>query len=322
MSFLQYSGKFEKIEENYEDSYIFFMNEGKNLIDNTYIEVTSPIIDNTFQKIFGENEQITKSLLNSLIYPEKERINKIEFLPTNRPGKIGEKNSFYSIRTDVLCKCYLDFDNEDEDKELIVDLEMQINFNKENTKRFIYYLKRLYSKYFDAKIIVLALVFRNVPNPYINKGTKTNLEEKDIYSNLEVNHYDEEFTIYQIDISYCYKLLLKEKKLRVIKKEIDDIGKEWLKFLNLPNWCSSIKKNYYVLPPLRMKFFKSKEVFLAFKILKDEDNIQYDMYLYDLEKINQKNEFVNNLIIQNKELKEMIKNLKEENEELKKSKKK
>ena len=71
-----------------------------------------------------------------------------------------------------------------------------------------------------------------------------------------------------------------------------------------------------------MKFFKSKEVFLAFKILKDEDNIQYDMYLYDLEKINQKNEFVNNLIIQNKELKEMIKNLKEENEELKKSKKK
>lgn len=303
MSFLQYSGKFDKFNEDYEDSYYFYMNDGNYLKDNTYIEVTSPVIDNTFQKIFGENETITKSLLNSLLYPKNERINKIDFLPTNRPGKISDKYSYGSIRTDVLCKCYLKEDNEDKETVLIIDLEMQINFNKENTKKFIYYLKRLYSKYIDTKIIVLALVFRNVPNPYLNKGTKTYLEEKDIYSKFEVNNHDDEFSIYQIDISYCYTLLLNNKeKIWIVEKEINDKGKEWLKFLNLPNWCGSYKKNYYVLPPLKKNFYKTKEVIEAFKILKDEDKIQYDMYLYDLEKIRKNKELFNNLLIQNQGL--------------------
>ena len=89
---------------------------------------------------------------------------------------------------------------------------MQIEFNKENTKRFINYLKTFYSNYGNMKIIVLALVFRNVPNPYVNKGNKTYLKESRIYSNKEVNIFDE-FRIYQIDISYCYKLILQKKRV-------------------------------------------------------------------------------------------------------------
>jgi hypothetical protein len=124
MSFLNYTGD---SEENKDGSYTFKMKQRKSLVDKEgYIEVTSPVIDNSFQKIFGQDENITKDLLNSIIYPKKDRIKNITFLPSNYAGEINSKYSLSSLRVDVLCKCDLSKDKNDKDLELIIDLEMQI----------------------------------------------------------------------------------------------------------------------------------------------------------------------------------------------------
>ena len=60
------------------------MEKEKDLVDKEgYIEDINPVLDNAFQKVFGQNENITKDLLNSIIFPKKNIIQKIIFLPTN-----------------------------------------------------------------------------------------------------------------------------------------------------------------------------------------------------------------------------------------------
>ena len=259
MSFLNYTGDFE---QNHDGSYIFKMEKDNYLVDKKgYFEVTNPVLDNAFQKIFGENENITKDLLNSIIYPKNNRIQKITLLPTNYAGPLYAKHSLGSIRADVLCRCDLYQDKNDKDLEIIVELEIQIEFNKENTKRFINYLKTLYSNYGNKRIIVLDLVFRNVPNPYVNKESKTYLKESGIYSNKEVNIFDE-FPIYQIDISHCYELIFTEKKnIWIISEDriLQKKGEEWIKYFNIPNWYGYYKENYYAFPSLDNIKFVSKE---------------------------------------------------------------
>ena len=321
MSFLKYTGN---SEINEDGSCTFKMEKQNNLVDEDgYIEVTSPVIDNSFQQIFGHNENITKDLLNSIMYPKKDRIKELTFLSTNYAGEINAKYSLGFIRVDVLCRCDLYEDKDDKDLELIVDLEMQIEFNKENTKRFINYLKTLYSNYETKKIIVLALVFRDVPNPYVNKGSKIYLKESRIDWDEEINIFDE-FPIYQIDISYCYNLIFKKGKSLWIMSEdkvLENKGKEWIKFFNIPNWCGYYKDNYYAFPTLKKILFESKEIPLALKILSKVDKTQYEMHLYDWEERVKNFELFEKLNKENEEQKKEIENLKKILKNMKKKKK-
>ena len=77
MSFLSYTGDVEKIND---DCYYFKMANNTKIIHDRYIEVTSPVIDISFTKILGENKNITRCFLNSMIYPNNERIEDIEFI--------------------------------------------------------------------------------------------------------------------------------------------------------------------------------------------------------------------------------------------------
>jgi len=215
MSFLKFTGI--SFKEN-EHCYIFEM-EGKKSqkYKDDSINIPSPIIDNNFKQVFGNNPDITKSLLNSLLYPKDNKIIKVEYLPGELPGEITQYpeqvslNSLDSIRVDILCKCTLENkileesqndseeengsnENQDEEDEkldldeeiefsnikvekektkqndmnkeniIIIDLEMQIGYNTENTRIFINYAKRLNLKY-NGKIIVLSLVYRGFENP-------------------------------------------------------------------------------------------------------------------------------------------------------------
>ena len=269
MSFLKYKGDVDKINDR---CYVFKMNDNINVTKEKYNEVANPILDNSFQKIFGYNNKITKSLLNSLIFPISKKIRCVQFLPTNIPGKIGARHSSRSIRCDVLCRCILSQDSNEREEEIIINIEMQIGFSKENIQRFIKYLKKLYSVYVETEIIVLVLVFRDIPNPRENKGSKTQIEEIKINSGENVNIFNE-FPIFQIDISYSYKSIFqRNENVWLIDKNsiIQNEGKEWIKFLNIANWCTYYSKDYFVFPPLERDFFINEEVFLALNILKRE----------------------------------------------------
>ena len=300
MSFLRFTGVVDKKDS----SFIFRMNKGKDLIENSYINIPNPIIDNSFKQIFGKNNEITKCLLNSILYPNEEKIEKVEFLTNDLPGRIPKYpepltlNSLDSIRVDVLCKCFLkneefeeegkknntvhmDLDNADKEY-IIVDLEIQLGFSFENTKRFIKYAKELDSLY-KKDIIVLALVYSGVSKPNKNKGTCICLEQSNLSDYKRVLSFTD-YIIYQIDLDFCNNLVLEGKKFWILdeNEKIKLKGKEWIKFLTLPSWCDeSDTDGYYIFPPLNENFFIGNSIFNAFRILFNQDRLTYQMNLYD-----------------------------------------
>ena len=155
MSFMDYKGKC-----NYdldEGLYKFTKNDNEIKKSKECIEIEDPTVDNTFKKIFLGDKSITISLLNSLLFPGKERIEDIVFLPTENPG--DGPYSRGSIRMDILCHCYLKKKNMKHyknDKDLIIDLEIEKGFKNTDDQRFLNYAKILVGKYVDIKIMVLA----------------------------------------------------------------------------------------------------------------------------------------------------------------------
>jgi len=379
MSFLNYIG--ECTYDGNDLSYKFKMKKGKALSLDSYINIPNPIIDNMFKQVFAKNTEISKSLLNSFLYPKEESIIKVEFLPTEIPGHIEvfpepiKLNSLDSIRVDVLCKCTLkddaqtekvnnkinDLESEEENKEdkaneemedekneeinkineikkeevkediqthmdlddqekktIIIDLEMQLGFSNENTKRFIKYAKELNYLY-GSQIIVLALVNSGTQNPRKNKGTLITLEQSNIPDYKRIFSYDD-YKIYQVDLDFCHKLILKDKPFWILNKEekVKEKGMEWIQYLTIPNWCTSFINGYYAFPPLNREFFINENIYEAFKIIFNQNGINYRMSLYDQ---TEKEKKVKDYIKVKKQNEELIKeniSLKEENEKLKK----
>ena len=52
-----------------------------------FINIPSPIVDNNFKEVFAKDPEITKSMLNDVIYPETKEILELEFIPTEMSGK-------------------------------------------------------------------------------------------------------------------------------------------------------------------------------------------------------------------------------------------
>ena len=175
----------------------------------------------------------------------------------------------------------MDLDNADKEY-IIVDLEIQLGFSFENTKRFIKYAKELDFLY-KKDIIVLALVYSGVSKPNKNKGTCICLEQSNLSDYKRVLSFTD-YIIYQIDLDFCNNLVSERKKFWTLdeNEKIKLKGKEWIKFLTLPSWCDeSDTDGYYIFPPLNENFFIGNSIFNAFRILFNQDRLTYQMNLYD-----------------------------------------
>ena len=152
--------------------------------DKIFMNIPRPITDTNFKQVFGKNPEIAKSLINSSLFPKTKKIKSIKYLSGELPGRIGaypedvNTKDFDLLRVDILCRCILEEDDREEDSEgdsiitdnrnidntYIIDLEMQIGFSIENTRRFLTYAKKLDLKYKD-RIIVLSLVSKGSLKP-------------------------------------------------------------------------------------------------------------------------------------------------------------
>ena len=314
MSFLKYTGDVEEIKY-----FKFEMNDNNIINGDKFIEVASPAIDVNFKTIFENNKEILRSLLNSLIFPETERIEEIEILPTIVPGY---KKYYYNldyIRLDILCACYLLESPDDEESKVLIDLQMIIDFNKNEINKYMNYLKNIYKE----NIIALALDFKHIESSYYNNGFKSSSELDKCKLNDEIEII-EDIPIYRIFLYYAYKSIFeRNEKFWVINEDnvLKNKGREWIKFFNIPNWCGYFKENYYLLPPFDNKFFESNEVKLAIQILANEDRYEYEMQINAQLNSNahkRKIESMKNVIKKNDE---KIKFLERKLEKLKKNKK-
>ena len=102
-------------------------------------------------------------------------------------------------------------DNNNSQNCIIIDLEIQIGFNIENTKRFIKYVKDLGILH-NNKLIVLSLVYTGFSNPKKNKKSLISLEKTTI-SDYKKIYIIDDYKIYQIDVDYCRKNLLEKKEI-------------------------------------------------------------------------------------------------------------
>ena len=326
MSFLKYTGK---IDYNKNDkNYSFKMEDETELTDKIYMNIPKPITDTNFKQVFGQNPGIAQSLLNSFLFPKTKKIKDVEYLSGELSGKIGvfpepvNTNDFDSLRVDILSRCILNEENSSEDNEndsnaYVIDLEMQNGFSIENTKRFINYAKRLDLKYKD-RVIVLSLVSKGRLNPIKNNSSMISLQEKTLFDFKNVYEYDD-YVIYQIDLDYCRKIISNNDLWITDKKEkLNDCTKEWIKYLTLSTWCKSYTKNYYALPTVKKEFFGNKYVYEAITILYNQDDVNYQMDLYDQEMKEEKIKQFNKQKEIIKEQEEELKAKNKENNELKK----
>lgn len=172
------------------------------------------------------------------------------------------------------------YENQKDDEIIkIIDLEMQIGYDIDNTRRFISYAQSLYSKY-CGQIIVLSLNFRGFENPRKNKGFEIYLEKKDFSDYKKVTKFDD-YVIYQIDLDYCLAQISKNnEQLWILDQNqiMNTSSKEWIKYLTLPIWCKSSTKYYYEFPPLKKLSFNTRSIYDALVILSGQDESQYLHY--------------------------------------------
>ena len=331
MSFLKYTGEIDYNKGT--KNYCFQMEDKTEYFDKIYMNIPKPITDTNFKQVFGKNPEIAISLINSFLFPKTNKIKSIEYLSGELPGKIGSypepvKTKGYDLlRVDILCRCKLDEEDKEEDSEnnnedgskirdnrnidntYIIDLEMQIGFSNENTKRFLKYAKKLDLKYQD-RIIVLSLVSKGTLKPKKNNSSKISLQEKSLFDYKNTYEYDD-YVIYQIDLDFCRKKISSNDEDLWItdeKEKLNDFTKEWLKYLTLSTWCKSFEENYYALPTVKKEFFKNNNVYEAITILYNQDDIYYQMDLYDQQ---EKEKRIQKFIEQEKKLIEQEKKLKE-----------
>ena len=319
MSFLEYTGKFKKNKNN---SYIFSWSEGPKTTTKDFTAIMNPTLDNSFKSMFGSDATILKSLLNSILFPKKKLITKLEFYRTNFEGK-NQKNYRHgsgSKNIDVGCKCYLKKNNlKIKDNILIIDVEMQIGFSNRVEERFIDYANiiRVHSNYNDTWVVAFILR-NNLKNNIIqlNKIKAENLVNVKEFQSLK---------IIEINLNHCFSLIEENKDIILYgEDQLDTEGEEWIKLLSSPIWCQSKKENsdIFIMPDHTQNDFVSKNVKKAI------DNIVYvgqnlDLsYVKELHDRKDKQYFAQleeenkNIKKENDEIKEENKIIKEENDEI------
>ena len=345
MSFIDYTGICE-----YDPLPNLYRFEMKNEIleEANYIEIADLTIDNTFKHIFLGDKKITESCLNSLLFPGEDRIIDITFLPSENPEEGPYRRG--SIRLAILCECNLKkTENKNQhynnDLQLIVDFNIEKGLKNTNDERFIKYARTLFEKYIGKKILILVLIitpdFMNSFNldklsyPFLikdlqspsnvqNKGNEICFK-KEPYENYKNVMFYDNVSIYQIDLNILLKLINDKKNIDILNGNyLQNKGMEWIKFITISKWCSSMTDGYYILPPLGKTIIEDEQILKAFKLLGSK-SIGYMKNRIDqnilLKEIKENNELVEKLTQENDEYKREIKIMKEQNQKILEEKK-
>lgn len=325
MSFINYTGKVEPKGKKY----LFRINGEPNITSYYFVNIANPTIDNAFKKVFYTENEITRSFLNSILFPNSNKIIKVEFLPSEMPGNY----SYYStgsIRFDCLCRCKLTgkkrypkkYELDDvfglylDEKEIIIDIEMQICSNPDLEATYFKYVNYLSKAYCKNKILLLALIYTpKVENP----RAKGNIiyYQQEIYKNPIEIIKKEDCIIYQLNLNYCYKKIKEGEDVYILNKNqiLDEQGIEWIKFFTIPLWCKSLTEQYFAFPPLDELSFENDNVCNALKILVFQDSARSISYESDYVAQNDLLEKINNY----ESIKEELDVVKKKYENLKKS---
>lgn len=242
-----------------------------------------PSFDSIFQNIFCEGNSINNksgkerliNLLNSLIFPNEKEIKFINISFTSNQNNlltIGKKGGF---RFDILCKATI-YDNK-KAKSLILDVEMQLFKDKNMIERFFKYCSSI-SKQNEENTLVIVFINNNEKINYYNRSQYIQL-----ISNQPNGAKDKTldfFGIYFINLKEEIEKIMKNEKIYIKQKELDENGICWIKLLGIRHW--GIQNDHRYFMPKNINF-PSEEIKTAFIMLEQINDTQLNALLNDEE---------------------------------------
>ena len=108
--------------------------------------IPDPSIDSNFKAIFNNHSKRLENLLNSIYFePNDMKISELLFI-NNEYNAIGQAYNLNTLRSDIACKGKITI-NDGEQKELLLDVEIQINWIEELDDKLFEYGTLLRNNY-------------------------------------------------------------------------------------------------------------------------------------------------------------------------------
>ena len=273
-----------KIEKGkLEDEINFILENGEIITEKieSCSKFVDPAYDSVFKAIFGDGNIIDEkggkerllNLLNSLLFPNEETKGFIDIHSiSNEKSKITTKqNNSGILRFDISCKATL-YNDKNEKKTKIIDIEMQIGKKTGILSRMKNYAYDLFQTY-ETETILIAFMNQE----QINKENSSQYTITYLYdSKGEVIEEEQDKDIMIINLKQEIEKNQAKQKIIVRNKELNKVGISWLKLLGIRHW-GKISKKFYYLP--KNVCFLSKELNTAFKLLQSYDDGQLEKLL-------------------------------------------
>ena len=274
-----------KIEKGKLKNEINFILESGEIITEkieSCSKFVDPAYDSVFKTIFGDGNIIDEKggkerlldLLNSLLFPNEESKCFIDIHSiSNEKSKITTKQDNSGIlRFDISCKATL-YNDKNEKKTKIIDVEMQIGKKTGILPRMKNYAYALFQTYKTETILI---AFMN--QEQIKKENSSQYTITFLYDNKgEVIEEEQDVDIMIINLKQEIEKNQAKQKIIVRNKELNKVGISWLKLLGIRHWGKISNNKFYFLP--KNVCFLSKELNTAFKLLQSYDDGQLEKLL-------------------------------------------
>lgn len=273
-----------KIEKGkLKDEINFILENGEIITEKieSCSKFVDPAYDSVFKTIFGDGNIIDEkggkerllNLLNSLLFPNEETKGFIDIHSiSNEKSKITTKqNNSGILRFDISCKATL-YNDKNEKKTKIIDIEMQIGKKTGILSRMKNYAYDLFQTYETETILISFMNQEQINKENSSQYTITYLYD----SKGEVIEEEQDKDIMIINLKQEIEKNQAKQKIIVRNKELNKVGISWLKLLGIRHW-GKISKKFYYLP--KNVCFLSKELNTAFKLLQSYDDGQLENLL-------------------------------------------
>ena len=273
-----------KIEKGkLKDEINFILENGEIITEKieSCSKFVDPAYDSVFKAIFGDGNIIDEkggkerllNLLNSLLFPNEETKGFIDIhsISNEKSKIITKQNNSGILRFDISCKATL-YNDKNEKKTKIIDIEMQIGKKTGILSRMKNYAYDLFQTY-ETETILIAFMNQE----QINKENSSQYTITYLYdSKGEVIEEEQDKDIMIINLKQEIEKNQAKQKIIVRNKELNKVGISWLKLLGIRHW-GKISKKFYYLP--KNVCFLSKELNTAFKLLQCYDDGQLEKLL-------------------------------------------
>jgi len=227
--------------------------------------IPDPCLDANFKAIFVNKPERFENFLNSVYFkPKNMEVSNLVFLVGDF-NTIGQKYNINCLRADIACKGKIKIKTQDgkEEKETLLDIEIQINWIENLDDRLFEYASLLRNSYSNQlreeqhnkkeskkriylDTLVIAFIVENESNP----SNEINLTKKEVgFSPVDLNN----FKIVEINLfKEWYSIRLSGTSGFYNNKKISKDAKDWIKLICLRAWAKKDKKSFakYAFPKL------------------------------------------------------------------------